>query len=287
MKRAKSRGDNTCGDIATGAELQQRFVTEILPRIQQDPRLAGVAIAGSIASGTQDEYSDVDLIVVVLDSELDIVMKERLTLIEAWTKLVIGFTGEHVGEPRLIITLVGPPLLHADFKFVSASSFAERGDEPVVLWDRDGTLAHRSNSLPPAPLDLQWIEERFWVWVHYGATKLGRGELFEVINHINFLRETVLGPLIANRIGTPVRGLRHLESLAPAEAAELRATVCGYDQEDAGLALLATVGLYQRWQDHVSINRRHDAERHAVAYLRCVLDAQKPVGGDGIGRVRG
>ncbi|MER7057532.1 MULTISPECIES: hypothetical protein [unclassified Streptomyces] len=28
--------------------------------------------------------------------------------------------------------------------------------------------------------DLQWIEDRFWIWVHYGATKLGRGELFEV-----------------------------------------------------------------------------------------------------------
>jgi hypothetical protein len=30
----------------------------------------------------------------------------------------------------------------------------------------------------PEP-DLQWIEDRFWVWVHYGATKIGRGSSSE------------------------------------------------------------------------------------------------------------
>lgn len=254
------------------AELQQRFVINVLPRIQQDPRLAGVAIAGSMARGTPDEYSDVDLIVVVQDSAFDSVMIERFTLIEAWAKVVIGFTGEHVGEPRLVITLVGPPLLHVDFKFVSASSFAERDDEPVILWDRDGSLAHRSHNPAPEPLDLQWIEDRFWVWVHYGATKLGRGELFEVINFLNYLREAVLAPLITNRIGAPARGVRHLEALAPDEATALRTTVCGYDQNEAGQSLLATVELYRRWLDHTTIDRRHDAERYAVEYLRRVVD---------------
>ncbi|KUO09263.1 hypothetical protein [Streptomyces sp. DSM 15324] len=52
-----------------------------------------------------------------------------------------GFTGEHVGEPRVIITLVGPPLLHVDFKFVRASDFAERTEDPEILRDRDGLLA--------------------------------------------------------------------------------------------------------------------------------------------------
>jgi hypothetical protein len=159
-----------------------------------------------------------------------------------------------------------------DFKFVSASSFAERDAEPVILWDRDGSLAHRSHNPPPAPLDLQWIEDRFWVWVHYGATKLGRGELFEVINFLNYLREAVLAPLITNRIGAPARGVRHLEALAPDEATALRATVCGCDQNEAGQALLATVELYRRWLDHTTIDRRHDAERYAVEYLRRVVD---------------
>ena len=256
--------------------LQSRFLSDAVPRIQQEARVTGVAVAGSIAGGHPDIYSDVDLIVVIDDEAFDSVMKERLTLISSWAPLVVGFTGEHVGEPRLIITLVGPPLLHADFKFVRAHDFAERTEDPELLWDRTGALANTLMQHPPASpaLDLQWIEDRFWVWVHYGATKLGRGELFEVISFLNYLREAVLGPLITRRVGAPSRGVRHLESIAPDEARALQATLCGYDQREAGEALLASVDLYGRWLDdaEAAIERRRDAEKLAVQYLRDIVD---------------
>lgn len=256
--------------------LHGRFLSDVLPRMRQDARVAGVAVAGSLAGGSPDVYSDVDLIVVIDDEAFDSVMEERLTLIGAWTALVAGFTGEHVGEPRLIITLVGPPLLHVDFKFVRASDFAERVEDPDILWDRDGRLARALAEHPPATpsLDLQWIEDRFWIWVHYGATKLGRGELFEVIGFLTYLREAVLGPLAARRVGAIPRGVRHLESIAPAEAHALRATLCGYDGHDAGRALLAAIELYRRWIDAAgaAVERRHQAENLAVQYLHDVID---------------
>lgn len=256
--------------------LHSRFLGDALPRIQQDSRVAGVAIAGSIAGGHPDIYSDVDLIVVIDDEAFDAVMRERLALIGSWTALVAGFTGEHVGEPRLMITLVGPPLLHVDFKFVRASEFADRTEDPNVLWDRDGSLAAclAEHPLAVPQFDLQWIEDRFWIWVHYGATKLGRGELFEVISFLGYLREAVLGPLAARRVGASPRGVRHLESIAPDEARELQATVCGYDRHDAGRALLACVKLYQQWLDdtHAAIERRRHAEKLAVQYLYEVID---------------
>ena len=256
--------------------LHSRFLGDALPRIQQEPRVAGIAIAGSIAGGRPDIYSDVDLIVVIDDEAFDAVMKERLALIGSWTTLVAGFTGEHVGEPRLIITLVGPPLLHVDFKFVRAGEFAERIEDPEILWDRDGALAAclAQHPLAAPPLDLQWIEDRFWIWVHYGATKLGRGELFEIIGFLGYLREAVLGPLAARRVGASPRGVRHLESLAPHEARELQATLCGYDRHEAGRALLASVKLYRQWLDdtHAVIEHRRHAEKLAVQYLDEVID---------------
>ncbi|MER5796114.1 nucleotidyltransferase domain-containing protein [Streptomyces sp. NPDC001980] len=256
--------------------LHSRFLSDALPRIRTDARVAGVAITGSIVGGRPDVYSDVDLIVVVDDEAYDVVMRERLALIGSWTSLVAGFTGEHVGEPRVIITLVGPPLLHVDFKFVRASDFAERTEDPEVLWDRDGLLAVALAQRPPAaqPLDLQWIEDRFWIWVHYGATKLGRGELFETIGFLAYLRETVLGPLAARRVGAMPRGVRHLETIAPQEARDLRATLCGYDRHEAGRALLAAVDLYRRWSDGGAavVERRRDAEKLAVQYLHGVID---------------
>lgn len=255
-----------------------QFLDEVLPRIQRDSRVAGVAVAGSIAGGHPDIYSDVDLIVVIDDEDFDSVMQERLALIGSWAALVAGFTGEHVGEPRLIITLVGPPLLHVDFKFVRASDFADRAEDPDLLWDRDGVLAGSlaEHPLTAPSLDLQWIEDRFWIWVHYGATKLGRGELFEVISCLGYLREAVLGPLAAQRVGAPPRGVRHLESIAPDEARDLQATLCGYDRYAAGQALLASVELYRRWLDDTgaAIGRRRHAEKLSVRYLHDVIDQE-------------
>jgi hypothetical protein len=40
--------------------------------------------------------------------------------------LLSAFTGDHVGEPRLLICLYGPPLLHVDLKFVTPADLAER-----------------------------------------------------------------------------------------------------------------------------------------------------------------
>ncbi|MEV7596010.1 nucleotidyltransferase domain-containing protein [Kitasatospora sp. NPDC089797] len=256
--------------------LHSQFLDDLLPRLRGDARVAGVALTGSLAGGRPDAYSDVDLILVIGDGAYDEVMRERLALIGSWTSLVAGFTGEHVGEPRVIISLVGPPLLHVDFKFVRASDFAERIEDPQILWDRDGLLAGALTQRPPVAeaFDLQWIEDRFWVWVHYGATKLGRGELFETVDFLAYLRETVLGPLAARRAGTAPRGVRHLEAVAPEEAHELRATVCGYDRHEAGRALLAAADLYRRWSDAdaAAVERNHHAEELAVRYLRDVID---------------
>ncbi|WP_372405400.1 nucleotidyltransferase domain-containing protein [Streptomyces luteireticuli] len=256
--------------------LHSQFLSDVLPRIQKDARVAGVAITGSFVGGRPDVYSDVDLILAIDDEAYEAVMRERLVLISSWASLVAGFTGEHVGEPRVIITLVGPPLLHVDFKFVRASDFAERIEDPEILWDRDGQLTGALAQQPPAnpAFDLQWIEDRFWVWVHYGATKLGRGELFETIGFLAYLRDSVLGPLAARRVGAPSRGVRHLESIAPDEARDLQATLCGYDRHEAGQALLATVDLYRRWSDADAavVERHRNAEKLAVQYLHDVID---------------
>jgi hypothetical protein len=88
-----------------------------------------------------------------------------------------------VGEPRLLVCLYGPPLLHVDLKFMSIEELLDRIEDPAILWDRDRALRSamsRSKAEYPPPR-FQWIEDRFWVWVHYIAVKINRGELFEAI----------------------------------------------------------------------------------------------------------
>ena len=87
----------------------------------------------------------------------------------------------------------------SSLKFVTLSELEHRIELPAhPVGERARKL--RGLSIGTAPsypdLDIQWIEDRFWVWVHYGATKLGRGELFELIDTITHMRGSVLGPII-------------------------------------------------------------------------------------------
>jgi hypothetical protein len=141
--------------------------------------------------------------------------------------LLVAFTGEHVGEPRLLICLYGPPPLHVDLIFIAVADAAARVDEPVVLWERGTVLSdalRQGEARYPQP-DAQWIEDRFWVWIHYAATKVGRGELFEAHEFLSFLRMNVLSPPGLLRRGLRPAGVRRVEQLAPDLAAELQRTV--------------------------------------------------------------
>ncbi|HZG26771.1 MAG TPA: hypothetical protein VEZ17_19420, partial [Chitinophagaceae bacterium] len=103
-------------------------------------------------------------------------------------QLLLAFTGEHVGEPRLLICLYDNPLLHVDIKFVTLEEFGTRVETPVILFDRNSQLKqviNQTTAIFPYP-DFQWIEDRFWTWVHYAALKIGRGEYFEAIDFFGY-----------------------------------------------------------------------------------------------------
>ncbi|MEV8214147.1 hypothetical protein [Leifsonia sp. NPDC077715] len=244
---------------------QQEFLDRVVPRIAAEERVTAVALSGSLAHGSPDAFSDVDLVLAVPDEQHAAVMADRLALIASWTDLAVGFTGEHVGEPRLIVTLVGPPVLHVDFTFLPESQFARVVGRLHPLYGADEVLALPPPVLEPA-FDAQWIEDRFWVWVHYGATKLARGELFEALDTLAALRSLVLGPLASVRAGAEPRGVRRLESIAPEDAVALRATVAGYDRSEAAEALRASVALYRRWRPS-GVTQRAEAEELATAFL--------------------
>ncbi|MEQ7010239.1 hypothetical protein ABN028_29085 [Actinopolymorpha sp. B17G11] len=80
--------------------------------------------------------------------------------------------------------------------------------------------------------------------------------------------------LAAARVGASRRGVRRFEFIAPHEASELRATLCGYDRHEAGQALTASAKIYSRWLDDTgaAIERHHEAQKLALQYLRDVID---------------
>jgi len=265
----------TASSAVAGAALERLptslrgFLERGLPLLTADSRVIGVAAGGSVATGGTDEFSDLDLVIAVDPGAYPGVLAERRAIAEGLGQLLAAFTGEHVGETRLLICLYDEPLLHVDLKFVALEDAAERVEDPIVLFERDGRLsAVLAGGVARFPQpDLQWIEDRFWTWLHYLTLKLLRGELFDVLEGLGFLRARVLGPLVLLRAGARPSGVRRIEFAAPDAVPELARTVAAYDHGSAHAALSAVVVMYRRLRDELATpGLKRGSAAEAAAY---------------------
>jgi hypothetical protein len=264
------------GVLSMPLQMHEDFIYQTKEILRQDHRFLGLLAGGSMITSTMDEYSDLDLVMVYDAEYREEVMNQRVQIAEKLGNLLSGFTGEHVGEPRLLICLYGAPPLHVDIKFVTVQELKQRVENPVILWERSeeiSALIQRTSPTYPYP-STQWIEDRFWVWVHYGATKLGRGELFELIDHLTYMRNIVLGPLFLIKNGKLPAGVRRLEKHVSEGLEELKETIPNHSTESCYYALQMTIRLYQQLRQHLgNFEHKKEAEQVSVAYLETVYSS--------------
>lgn len=255
---------------------QKAFIERNLPIIKADHRFIGAAVGGSYLSDQMDDYSDLDLILVVDDYHHPHVMMEREDIASHFGHILAVYAGNHSGDPNQITCLYDNPLLHVDILFCTTEQFKfQRQEDPDILWERGHRLSRSllSHPIPNNDLDPQWLEDRFWVWTHYLATKLARGEIFEVIDGLSYLRVQALAPLARFNEDMPPRGVRFLEQALPHYEGEFRETVPkGYSAEAARDALNACVDLYLDLRESlpVGIHRRRKAEKAVRVFLEKV-----------------
>ena len=223
------------------------FLERALAAVPGVEGIVGLGAGGSFIAGEMDEFSDLDLVLAVEPSSWpEILDRQQAVAAELDSSFLAGFTGEHVGESRLLVCLYGPPLLHVDLKFVSLDDVHERIEDPVILWEVDGCLsAAFARAAPRYPTaDPDWIEERFWIWAHYVADKIERGEIFEALDGLTFLRSAALAPLAFLGAGVETTGVRRVEDRLPAFTTDLERTVAGVDAAACAAALEAAIDLY-------------------------------------------
>jgi hypothetical protein len=134
-----------------------------------------------------------------------------------------------------------------DLKFITSADLGRLVERPAVLFARD--TEHIKVLLDAATiawpnLAPEWFEQRAWIWLHYGATKLARGELFEAMGILAFFREQVLGPMLHRRAGRPQRGVRRMEGMDGLASEQLAHTLATHDAMSVRTALLAAIALY-------------------------------------------
>ena len=257
--------------------IQVEFARHAKNIFEKQEAITGLAIGGSWINNELDEYSDLDLLVITREKITD--DKNKMF---GYAKLLghflSGFTGEHVGEPRLLICLYEHPLLHVDLKFLTMEELAHRVETPTVLFDKTGKIQeilNRSAAHFPYP-DYQWIEDRFWIWVHYALLKTGRGEYLEALDFLGFIRMIVLGPLLQIKNDCLPRGVRKVETeLNGEDLRELKTTIATYDRTSLLNSLKNAVKLYRRLRTSLFSNEVHlqyETENSVMHYFSKIED---------------
>lgn len=252
--------------------IQKAFADTATEILKDDKNVIGLAVAGSWLTNEIDEYSDLDLILVTHD-KISGDKNKMLNYAKRLGQLLSGFTGEHVGEPRVLICLYDNPLLHVDIKFLTLEEFYQRIETPHILLDTNGQLKNiLEQTEPKFPYpDYQWIEDRFWIWVHYALLKIGRGEFVEAFDFLGFLRMVVFGPLLHIKNGNLPRAVRKVETQLTADDFEqLKTTIPSYSRNSLLDSLQNSVSLYRQLRNELFANdviRSHVTEEEVMKYF--------------------
>lgn len=258
--------------------IQQDFAYRVAEIVKRDETVIGLAAGGSWISGEMDEYSDLDLLLITKEKVTGN-KEQMLQYAKSFGDLISGFTGEHVGEPRVLICLYDNPLLHVDIKFLTLPELYDRVENPAVLFERNNQLSkiiNSTNAVWPQP-DFQWIEDRFWTWVHYACLKIGRGELMEAFDFLSFLRMTVLSPLLQVKNNKQARGMRRVETgLNPSDLENLKITIAQYNKISVIKALDNCIGIYKSLRRKLytdAVQLQTLAEKRSLDYFKEIRKA--------------
>jgi hypothetical protein len=246
---------------------QRLMLDRVIAAADLETRIEALLGVGSLAAGGFDAQSDFDFVVVG-----KMPVPARHAFVASLGSLLTTFSGEHVGEPNLLICLFGPPLLHVDLKFARRAELTRFGEPPVVLWarDPDSVALWLSNiAVGRPPREPQWFEDRAWLWLHYGATKWARGEYLEAVSTLDFFRSMVLGPMLQRNAGLPMRGQRRLEDV-PGAAEALAPTLAHNDAKTVRRGLTEAAALY------VALRQADPPPRPTPLMPEALLDYLRP-----------
>lgn len=181
-----------------------------------------ILASGSLAGGTMDRLSDIDLeLVVAPDSDTSQVrafVEQTLSSIE---KPLCRFPADHLGLNDLIVSFheIDGTVVKVDV-WVMTQAMLGFIPKAVVLHDPRGLAATRPAPGGPPPRNYDDLSCKFCGWMWFTHIKIMRGHFLEALESIEVMRSFALLPSLHAAEGIPAEGYRLLEERLPRERLE-------------------------------------------------------------------
>ncbi|TQL75426.1 streptomycin adenylyltransferase [Stackebrandtia endophytica] len=197
------------------------LIQRVSDQLQADDRIRGAWLSGSLARGTADEFSDVDVWLVVAESEREALIKDWPTICDAITPTVLN---QRVGSLP-IFNAITPQWHRFDVVFGTPEEIPYRTRTTLkVLFDKDGLddrLQDSGQPLAPDPARIRALVTEFFRVLGLLPVAIGRGEYVLGVSGAGLLR-TMLIQLMLEDVAVEDRGgALHLSPLLPPERMRL------------------------------------------------------------------
>jgi hypothetical protein len=251
---------------------------------REDTRVVAAFLGGSHVAGTADEYSDLDLYLIVGDQDYDTCFAER--------RAFVGCLGEPVFLEDFsdfgfdMVVFIFSSGVEGELALGRASGFDHIHGGPFeVLVDKEGILeGHVFPLHQPSQVEqrrtLWWLIYWFWRDLSEFNRAMVRGRIWTAHGLLEGLRLKCinLARLKHEFFSTGMVGYERLEQAADARDLEaLRATLCPLERETMLEAAGRLVGFYLRTASPLAIHQRiaYPADLEAVVMDKlkrwCVL----------------
>ena len=251
------------------------FLNRTVSLAEKDPRIVGVALHQ--ASDQEKEFTNTELVLVCQPEAFEEITADFIGVAEALGPLLQAYEQPKGEGEKELTCLYDEPLQRVDLRLLPLDNLSEI-HHPSVLWDREDQLrlALSARRDPATSLDLQWMEDRFWLWLHSAATALKEGAVFEAHHLMSCMRSRILAPLVLKKEGlSPAGGLHELEKTDGENLSSLRATVPLYDARSCEISLREAAKLYVDLREtlaSVDLVRHRRAEMAVMRHLHTVTE---------------
>lgn len=251
----------------------RNMLSECVRLIEVDGRVEGAYVVGSMADGTYDDYSDIDLYIVVRDEGYSGVYEERFRFAQKIGDVLSTF---EVEWPKCqMLGAIYRNYVEIDFCYTKLGETEVFSDRYKILLDRSGRI-QKALVKKDFPVDVEAelkSQTDFALYnVLHAIDMLKRGEYWASIKQVETLRRRIVTVMDLSLGKDVAEEYRRLESLFPPQVEKrLRRTLCIYKESEIKKSIAVGTRLFyrmgQEFADKLSVQFPSEKFAYLLKYL--------------------